>query len=164
MKRDDVSSWLEGQPQQQGSFRGARLGLPEAGPGSMAGLGRRSVALVIDWWASWLVAYLLWGTQTWGTLGIFAAQNVILLAMVGSTFGHRIAGLSVIRCFVTTDPPTSPEDSSASAATTPSQAGIGLVPALIRTALLCLVLPAVVWDGDGRGLHDRGAGTAIVRR
>ena len=40
----------------------------------------------------------------------------------------------------------------------------GLLSALVRTALLCLVVPAVVWDADGRGLHDRVAGTAIVRR
>ncbi|MFE4466652.1 RDD family protein, partial [Oerskovia sp. NPDC056781] len=29
--------------------------------------------------------------------------------------------------------------------------------------LLCLVVPAVVWDGDGRGMHDKAAGTVIVR-
>ena len=40
----------------------------------------------------------------------------------------------------------------------------GLLGALARTVLLCLVIPAVVWDSDGRGLHDRVAGTAIVRR
>ena len=40
----------------------------------------------------------------------------------------------------------------------------GFLSALARTILLCLVVPAVVWDSDGRGLHDRVAGTAIVRR
>jgi hypothetical protein len=39
-----------------------------------------------------------------------------------------------------------------------------LLLAAVRTALLLLVIPAVVWDADGRGLHDRVAGTAIVRR
>ena len=40
----------------------------------------------------------------------------------------------------------------------------GLLRAAARTALLLLVVPAVVQDGDGRGLHDRAAGTVIVRR
>jgi len=35
---------------------------------------------------------------------------------------------------------------------------------LIRTVSLCLVIPAVVWGLDGRGLHDVWAGTQIVRR
>ena len=33
----------------------------------------------------------------------------------------------------------------------------------LRTLLLCLVVPAAIWDGDGRGLHDKAAGTAVVR-
>jgi len=33
----------------------------------------------------------------------------------------------------------------------------------VRSALLCLVIPAVVWDRDGRGLHDTAAGTVLVR-
>jgi uncharacterized RDD family membrane protein YckC len=34
---------------------------------------------------------------------------------------------------------------------------------LVRTVLLCLFLPAMFWDKDGRGLHDKAAGTVIVR-
>ena len=33
-----------------------------------------------------------------------------------------------------------------------------------RTALLCLVIPAVIWDRDQRGMHDRLIGTVLVRR
>ncbi|CPU67518.1 Conserved membrane protein of uncharacterised function [Mycobacteroides abscessus] len=40
---------------------------------------------------------------------------------------------------------------------------VGLGRGLLRTVLLCLVIPAVVWDADGRGLHDRAAGTVLVR-
>ena len=39
----------------------------------------------------------------------------------------------------------------------------GPLRALVRTALLCLVIPAVVWGPDGRGLHDVVAGTTITR-
>ncbi len=35
--------------------------------------------------------------------------------------------------------------------------------AMARTVLLCLFLPAVVWDRDGRGLHDKVPNTVIVR-
>lgn len=35
---------------------------------------------------------------------------------------------------------------------------------IVRTVLLLLVIPAVIWDRDGRGLHDRWAGTVEVRR
>jgi hypothetical protein len=34
---------------------------------------------------------------------------------------------------------------------------------LIRTALICLVIPAVVYDDDGRGVHDRIANTRVLR-
>ena len=36
--------------------------------------------------------------------------------------------------------------------------------ALLRTGLLCLVIPAVIWDASGRGMHDVAAGTVILRR
>ena len=29
--------------------------------------------------------------------------------------------------------------------------------------LLCLAIPALIWDRDQRGLHDRLAGTVLVR-
>ena len=35
--------------------------------------------------------------------------------------------------------------------------------AVLRTALLMLLVPAVVFDKDGRGLHDRYTDTAVVR-
>jgi uncharacterized RDD family membrane protein YckC len=35
--------------------------------------------------------------------------------------------------------------------------------AIGRTALLCLLVPAVIFDRDGRGLHDRLTDTAVVR-
>jgi hypothetical protein len=35
--------------------------------------------------------------------------------------------------------------------------------ALVRTALLVLLVPALVFDRDGRGMHDRLTDTAVVR-
>jgi hypothetical protein len=34
---------------------------------------------------------------------------------------------------------------------------------LVRTVLLMLLVPAVIWDRDGRGLHDRLTESAVVR-
>ena len=42
--------------------------------------------------------------------------------------------------------------------------GPGLLAAVLRTVLLCLVIPAVIWNAQGRGMHDVAAGTAVVRR
>ena len=41
---------------------------------------------------------------------------------------------------------------------------VGLWRPIVRTALLVLVTPAVIWDPDQRGLHDKAAGTVLVRR
>ena len=76
------------------------------------------------------------------------------MGSIGHTLGHRILGLRVRRVF----PGQSTQDPAW------STMAPGFLSALVRTVLLCLVIPAVVWDGDGRGLHDRVAGTAIVRR
>jgi hypothetical protein len=34
---------------------------------------------------------------------------------------------------------------------------------MIRTVLLIAVIPALIWDLDTRGLHDKFAGTVPVR-
>ncbi|WP_062385739.1 RDD family protein [Demequina iriomotensis] len=77
------------------------------------------------------------------TLAIWALQHLVLVATLGSTIGHRLTGLRVVR-----------EDGAPA---------VGPTKAAIRTGLLALVIPAVVWGPDGRGLHDRLATTRIVR-
>ena len=42
-------------------------------------------------------------------------------------------------------------------------AWVGLWRPVVRTALLIVVIPAVIWDADQRGLHDKAAGTVLVR-
>lgn len=164
--RDSVGSWLEGGPggHDDGTAPGARLGLPARGPGSLARLGRRVAALAVDWVACLAVSAVLLPTTTdgpfllrgdsLGTLAVFAVENVVLVATLGHTLGHRLLGLQVRRT------PPAPDGSAPAVLGGPP----GLVAALLRTVLLCLVLPPVVWDGDGRGLHDRAARTVLVRR
>jgi len=104
---------------------------------------RRVAALCVDWAVCLLISAAFFGGDPTATLAIFAAENVLLVATIGHTLGHRLLGIHVRRA----------------AGVGP----VGLGRAALRTALVCLVIPAVVWDGDGRGLHDRSAGTLIVR-
>jgi hypothetical protein len=34
---------------------------------------------------------------------------------------------------------------------------------LLRTVLLAFLVPAIIWDRDGRGLHDKAAGALTIR-
>jgi hypothetical protein len=40
---------------------------------------------------------------------------------------------------------------------------LGLWRPVVRTVLLCLAIPPLIFDRDQRGLHDRLAGTMLVR-
>lgn len=128
-------------------YRGQRLGLPQEGPGSVAPLGRRFGALFIDWAVCMLIAYglLARGDQqaagNWA-LGVFLVMSLLTVGTVGSTPGKRILGLRLIS-----------EDGGR----------LGTVRVVLRTVLLLLVIPAIVWDRDSRGLHDRLARAVQVR-
>ena len=126
----------------------------------MARLGRRIAALAIDWFASLAVSWvffpdpqsaapgLLSGDPT-ATLAVFAGTTAILVSTLGTTIGHRLLGLQVVRLRDVRDP---------AGWRPPGLAG------LLRTVLLSLGIPAAIWDRDGRGMHDAAAGTVIVRR
>ena len=45
----------------------------------------------------------------------------------------------------------------------PGRIDLGLGRAALRTLLICLVIPAVVMDSYGRGLHDRAVGSIVLR-
>lgn len=138
------------------AYPGAGLGLPEHGRGSIATFPRRLVAIFIDWMACSAIAHMVLGVP-WGQLhgvnsllplGLFAVENLLLVGLLGTTLGHRLLGLQVHRVeWLRAGEPSMP----------------GLGAALIRTVLLCLVIPALVPDRHGRGLHDRAAGTVILR-
>ena len=123
------------------SFPGERLGRPSSGTGSIARLGRRVGALFIDYGA----AYLISGFFAWdplAILAIFALIQIAFLPTIQGSPGHRILGMRVVRL-----------DGS----------WVGPWRPLVRTALLIVVIPAVIWDADHRGLHDKAAGTVLVR-
>ena len=161
--RRDVSSWLSGPREaleNQGvdfGYRGGRLGLPPEGPGSVAGVGRRLVALMIDWVASLLLVRLVFpnllpasesspgsnSSYSLMVLVVFGLEVAVLTWLSNASFGQRIVGICVVRV----DGPR-----------------LGLWRACVRTALLCLVIPAVIWDRDSRGLHDKAVGSVCVKR
>jgi len=146
MDRTEADPVTDGTSPDGPVYRGQRLGLPESGPGSMATTGRRVVALFIDWIAALLISRALVGTpettlESFTTLGIFALEVTLLTWLWGSSFGQRIVGVRVVGL----------------------TRRLGLVAALLRTLLICIVLPPLIWDTDGRGLHDRAVGSVVVR-
>lgn len=125
---------------------GERLGLPVSGPGSVGRVGRRIAALAIDWAAAIVIALLFAPyssmLHSWLTLGIFALMQVLFIPTIGGSVGHRLVGLRVV----------------------PITGGwVGLWRPVVRTALLVIVLPALAWDSDQRGFHDKVAGTVLIR-
>lgn len=138
------------------AYPGAELGLPERGAGSLAAVSRRLVAVFIDWMACTFIALAIlrvpWGgltgTQSLLPLGIFFLENVLLVSTAGMTLGHGLLGMRVHRI----------------EALRAGQPGMpGLRSGLIRALLLCLLVPALIFDRHGRGLHDRAAGTLLLR-
>lgn len=147
MQRKDVASWLEGpgslgsKDQTEQAYAGQRLGRPATGRGSVAGFAPRIVAYLIDSAACALIAYGLLRDQQF-TLAVFAAEVLLLTWLAGGSAGQVAYGLRVVRL---------------------DGRPVGLARSVLRTALLLLLVPALVWDRDGRGLHDRAAGTVVVR-
>ena len=124
-------------------FPGERLGLPEEGPGSVGRLGRRIVALIIDWAMSMLISWLITRQYGgWGVYPVFAALQMLSMWALGGSIGHRIVGLRL--------------------SALPGSRAAFWRPA-VRSILLALVVPALVWDSDQRGFHDKIAGTVLVR-
>jgi uncharacterized RDD family membrane protein YckC len=125
------------------------LGPPPEGPGARASFGARALAYLVDAAASWLIAGLFLHRLDDPRRGlvvsaVFALEYLLLGTTTGQTLGMRLARIRIARV-------AAPE------------AAPGFLPVAVRTALLVLFLPAVVVDRDGRGLHDRAAGTVVVR-
>jgi len=122
---------------------GQRIGLPAEGPRSIGRLGRRLVALAIDWGTAVVVSTAFFDYDAFATLGIFVTAQIVLLITANGSFGHLVTGLRVV----------------------PLAGGyLGVWRPILRTLLVALVIPAVIWDVDQRGMHDRLAGTLLVRR
>lgn len=122
---------------------GKRLGLPKSGPRSVARFGRRLAAIAVDWALASLVGYLFFDGRPFAILLVFAVLQYVFIVTLSGSIGHLVLGMRVV--------PIVP-------------AWIGVWRPLVRTALLCLVIPALIIDRGQRGLHDALAGTVLVRR
>ena len=132
-------------------YAGERLGLPPEGRGAVAGWPRRVLALFVDWLTCLLVAGAIGGSavmeshgaESWLPLLVFLVEATVLTALVGGSFGQLLLRVAVVRM---------------------DRRPLSLLTALLRTFLICLVVPPVVYNRDQRGLHDLATGTVAVRR
>ncbi|WP_235826010.1 RDD family protein [Candidatus Frankia alpina] len=146
-----LGGWLEGPGLPRDSPPGVRLGLPAEGRGSVVGFGPRLGAYLIDAVVANLIVgvlYLAWLGYAGDVRGlaiylVFLLEEFILISTAGQTIGMRLLGMRVIRL----------RDRGRQ-----SWPWIG-----VRTLLLALLVPVFIWDRDQRGLHDRAAGTVVVR-
>jgi uncharacterized RDD family membrane protein YckC len=110
-----------------------------------ASFGRRLIALLIDWAAGTLIASFLvedLRTNPWPQLGVFVLAHALFVGLFGRTLGMTVAR---IRCISIAD-----------------GGAIGILRGLLRAVLLALLIPAMISDGDGRGIHDRVAGSIMI--
>lgn len=145
--RRDIASWLNGPgvgSTTPPAFPGERLGRPATGSGSVARVGRRLIGIVVDWVIAVLIArtFLTGLPPSLAPLIVLFVEHALLVGTAGGTIGHRLAGLHVATV----------------AGERPS-----LLKAALRALLLCLAVPALIWDADQRGLHDKAAGTLVAR-
>jgi uncharacterized RDD family membrane protein YckC len=146
-----------GDSEQSQGYPGQPLGLPEQGPGSLAGLGRRLLALIVDWSIAYGLARL---TVTFGLMtsrqflyGIAGAAVVLVIWL--------LLGVLAVRLFQFTPGQFA---LGLRVASVDERLLVGLGRATARGVLIAFVIPALFVDVDGRGIQDRVTGTAVVRR
>jgi uncharacterized RDD family membrane protein YckC len=116
--------------------------------------GRRALGITIDWLAAYAVSLGFFagsGTLLERSRGIggtvllvMALEYLVLVTLGGSSFGHRIVGLKVIRF-------------SDGQAARPLQV-------LVRTLLMVIIITAITFDENGRGINERLSNTVLIQR
>ncbi|WP_233205919.1 RDD family protein [Cryobacterium sp. Y82] len=122
---------------------GERLGLPQRGPNSIGRPGRRMLGFAIDWAIAIGVSKVFFNYDPAANLIIFVILQIVFIPTIGASIGHRLVGLRIISIH---------------------GGWVGLWRPIVRSVLLGIALPALVWDSDQRGFHDKIAGTALIRR
>ncbi len=145
-----------------GKWPGQRVGLPAHGAGAVATWWPRLAALLLDWVFAVVLVAAYSAVAGQGVLDAAAAGDeaaspttaavsrlltwFVLVTLVtgvsGASPGQHVLRLRVVRL---------------------DRRPVGIWRALIRTLLIALVLPAVVYDPDRRGLHDLAVGTVVVQ-
>src|SRR5262249_27035977 len=133
-------------------YPGQRLGLPDKGAGSVVSMGKRFVAFVIDCVVAALITSVFVHPHLTDTASM-QAQNYwsllawLLISGVGTSIFGVTVGMALLRIRVIRID------------NTPM---VGPLRALPRAVLVALIVPAVIWNADYRGLHDRAIGTIVV--
>ncbi|MFI7597582.1 RDD family protein [Actinoplanes sp. NPDC049681] len=119
-----------------------RARLPVTEP---ADFGRRFAALIIDWALCLLISsfYADPRVVAWPPVVVLVFINALFIGPFGQTPGMALARL---RCVSFAD-----------------GGAIGIAKGLLRGVLLALLIPAIIMDADRRGLHDRAAGSIVVK-
>ncbi|HHU10358.1 MAG TPA: RDD family protein [Intrasporangiaceae bacterium] len=115
----------------------------------LASLLQRALAAVVDWIIAQLIVVGVFnisvtqgGREAFAPLGVFLLMHLLLIGTIGATIGHRVVGIAVRSL-----------DGGA----------VGPKQVLLRTVMVALFFPALFTAADGRGLHDKAAGTATIR-
>ncbi|WP_370619070.1 RDD family protein [Mumia sp. Pv 4-285] len=114
----------------------------------VAGIGRRFLALLIDWFVALFTASVVTGSPAfgvgavsgWWTLLAFWLEVSLLDATLGFSIGKRVVGICVVG---------------------PNGRPIGL-RAFVRTALILPIIPPLIQNHEGRGFHDVVAQSVIT--
>ena len=132
-------------------YPGESLGLPESGRGALASWWARIAALIIDWAASMALAVFLFGVgvlrepgwRSWMIMAVFFVQSAVLTGLAGGSFGQILARIGIVRL---------------------DGRPIGILRAVARQAMICLVLPTIVIGAERRALNDLVLGTVVINR
>ena len=127
--------------------------MPQTGTGSIARPGRRIGALLIDYVAATIIATGFLGYDQFAVPGeagltmfapmaVFALLQILFVPTAGGSPGHRILGMRVVRL---------------------GGGWVGVWRPIVRTLLIIVVIPAVIWDADQRGIHDKVTGLVLIR-
>ncbi len=119
---------------------------------SEVSLGRRFAAITLDWLSSYLIAIVFFsGPGTFlersshagvPALILFFTQYFLLVALQGASAGHRVCRMRIVN-FADDGRPT-------------------ILQALIRSVLMVIVITAITYDENGRGIHERLSRTKIA--
>ena len=126
-----------------------RPSYPDSGPGSIATFGARLLSFLVDGILADVIGLIINGgphTSNRQNLSVYLAfllLEIVFVTLASQTPGMRIAGIAVVRA--------------------DGQGRPKLRWVLVRTLLLAVVAPALVIDADGRAMHDRAAGTVMLR-
>src|SRR6478609_530568 len=127
------------------AYPGRALGLPEGGVGSVASMAARVGAFLIDIVLSALAAWWITAPEAPRntSLLVWAVMTVVTVGLFGITPGQAALGIRVV----------------------PLRAGGAFVGpwAIPRTVLILLIVPPLLLDANGRGLHDRLCRTVVLR-